>query len=643
MCNLGDLKDPMTGMAMKKGMTILTTSKEMQKLLHGHRCRHDHVHQPLEGTTVDKGRRISRTSFSENYPRKFARRVAQHLSKIRKQVDRPVDWETHEALATSEIGPAPKRRRMTVTTARSRPRKGSVRSDEGRSDPPPKKLRITGKGGIQNSGDKWQDVFDQITPELPRVGKREIVDSSILQKIQDLVPEKRVIQVIGGRGLNRTTAPIRSLAKGEAPYRKLVYIHRNTNKFHEEFLWELWEDLPKRKLVRPGFPSKVAITIFAVNPQPENHQPERGPTEVTGAQRPSAVDQSHEMPEAARTPMSSENQEIGEQTMGDEETISENHGPAMMRLSREDRALLMKIHKNAGHPGADKLAYLLRQQGYRPELVAAVPDLACSACAMLSRPKISRPSAIHSPLDFNDVISMDGYTWKNQQGTSFHFYHIVDASTNFQVAKYAPNRSVENAIDCVISAWFSWAGSPNELIVDAATELNAEAFAKFMQQHNVKCSTISTNAHWQNGRAERHGEILGQMLSKYDIEHAIVTGSDLQQALAHCTQAKNALSIRKGYAPEVLVLGKHTRLPGAVCSDSQLPAHALADSEHCHGLLFRENLAKRETARRAFHVADNDAVLRRAILRRSRPSRQWFQKGEWVMVWQGPMRDGRVP
>ena len=635
MCNLGDLKDPMTGMAMKKGMTILTTSKEMQKLLHGHRCRHDHVHQPLEGTTVDKGRRISRTSFSENYPRKFARRVAQHLSKIRKQVDRPVDWETHEALATSEIGPAPKRRRMTVTTARLRPRKGSVRSDEGRSDPPPKKLRITGKGGIQNSGDKWQDVFDQITPELPRVGKREIVDSSILQKIQDLVPEKRVIQVIGGRGLNRTTAPIRSLAKGEAPYRKLVYIHRKTNKFHEEFVWELWEDLPKRKLVRPGFPSKVAITIFAVNPQPE-----RDPTEVAGAQKPSAVDQSHEMPEAARTPMSSENQEIGEQTVGDEETISENHGPAMMRLSREDRALLMKIHKNAGHPGADKLAYLLRQQGYRPELVAAVPDLACSACAMLSRPKISRPSAIHSPLDFNDVISMDGYTWKNQQGTSFHFYHIVDASTNFQVAKYAPNRSVENAIDCVISAWFSWAGSPNELIVDAATELNAEAFAKFMQQHNVKCSTISTNAHWQNGRAERHGEILGQMLSKYDIEHAIVTGSDLQQALAHCTQAKNALSIRKGYAPEVLVLGKHTRLPGAVCSDSQLPAHALADSEHCHGLLFRENLAKRETARRAFHVADNDAVLRRAILRRSRPSRQWFQKGEWVMVWRGGLNSG---
>ncbi len=161
-----------------------------------------------------------------------------------------------------------------------------------------------------------------------------------------------------------------------------------------------------------------------------------------------------------------------------------------------------------------------------------------------------------------------------------------------------------------------------------------------MRQNNIKCSTISTNAHWQNGKAERHGEILGQMLSKFDIEQPIISAVDLQQALAHCSQAKNALSIRKGYAPEVLVLGKHTRLPGAVCSDEQLPAHALADSEHCHGLLFRQNLAKRELARRAYHMADNDAVLRRSLLRRSRPSRQWFHKGEWVMVWRGGLNSG---
>ena len=153
-------------------------------------------------------------------------------------------------------------------------------------------------------------------------------------------------------------------------------------------------------------------------------------------------------------------------------------------------------------------------------------------------------------------------------------------------------------MEAIVQAWFAWAGSPNELIIDAASELNSESFSQFTQRNNIKCTTISTEAHWQNGRAERHGAILGNMLSKYEVERPIQTGHDLQIALAHCTQAKNSLSIRKGYPPEVLVLGKQTRLCGSVCSDNQLPAHALADAESCHGLLFRQNLARREAARR---------------------------------------------
>ena len=97
------------------------------------------------------------------------------------------------------------------------------------------------------------------------------------------------------------------------------------------------------------------------------------------------------------------------------------------------------------------------------------------------------------------------------------------------------------------------------------------------------------------------------------------------------------------------MLGKHTRLPGSVSSDMLLPAHVLAESEHAQGLKFRSQLAMREAARRAFHCADNDASLRRAMLRRSHPHRGQYQPGECVMAWreghgqntgywQGPMK-----
>ena len=169
--------------------------------------------------------------------------------------------------------------------------------------------------------------------------------------------------------------------------------------------------------------------------------------------------------------------------------------------------------------------------------------------------------------------------------------------------------------------------------MDAATEFNSESFSQFAQANNLRVTTISTEAHFQNGKAERHGAILQNMLTKYEKEHPINSYIELKQGLWWCVQAKNAFSIRKGYSPEVLVLGKQTRIPGSICSDELLPAHMLADAETSQGVQFRQQLARRESARRAFVMADNDSALRKAILRKSHGNTQQYNPGEWVMVW----------
>ena len=636
MCHVGELKDPVTKVHIKKGMTILTTSKRVHGVLHGRHCRRDHRHQPLEGSTKLHGKSISRTKFSESYPRKFARCVAQVLCQKSRAGEPPINGiqEIHANLSEE---PATKRPRLSVSIRAVRPAASQEVQEA-------KRRRITGKGGtipaqvddnpnnLKDESEKWKAILQDMTPQLPRVGRKEIDHPEIKSRVQSLIHPKMLHSIVAGRGLNRTTAPLTKTQVGEAPFRLLVYIDRDTGEISGGKQWEQWDQLPKRQIVRTGFPSRVAMTVFAANPNttpnPEisshSQQSASEPSIPKPSEKATLDDQNHEVVYPEHTPP----------------------GPLFQQLSKEDQQLLMKIHKNSGHPGADKLSYLLKQQGFRPELIAAVPDLRCAACDASRGPKISRPSAIHSPCDFNDKISMDGYTWTSKSGKQFHFYHVIDYSTNFHVAKYAPNRSVENAISCLQQAWFSWAGSPNELTIDAASELNAEAFSRFAQQNNIKCTTISTEAHWQNGRAERHGDILGNMLTKCEVENPITTGSDFEQMLVHCTQAKNTLSIRKGYPPEVLVLGKSTRLPGSICSDHQLPAHALADSETCHGLMFRTQLAHREIARKAFHAADNDQALRRAIVRRSRPARTWYQPGEWVMIWgngnnpgwRGPMK-----
>ncbi len=208
---------------------------------------------------------------------------------------------------------------------------------------------------------------------------------------------------------------------------------------------------------------------------------------------------------------------------------------------------------------------------------------------------------------------------------------MIDWSTSFHVACIAPSRTTEDAIQSIINMWFQSAGSPSELTVDAGAEFNSQEFMQFVQTYNT---TISPEVHFQNGKSERHGAILQRMLKQFDMEHPIESHTDLQRSLWVCTQAKNSCGLLKGFAPEVLVLGKQTRLPGSVASDHLLPAHLLADSDCAVGLKFRQQLAFRECARRAYHSADNDAALRRAVLRRSNPIRgNLYRTGEWVMVW----------
>ena len=83
-----------------------------------------------------------------------------------------------------------------------------------------------------------------------------------------------------------------------------------------------------------------------------------------------------------------------------------------------------------------------------------------------------------------------------------------------------------------------------------------------------------------------------------------------------------------------MVFGKSTRLPGSLISSGSESALESADREDAHGIEFRRRLSIREKARAAFHEADNNMALRRACLRRTRPDRDPYMPGEWVMMWQ---------
>ena len=622
LCEVGDLRDPMNQLHIKKGLLICTTSQKLFDLFHGRRCRHHHPHQPIEGSVVWQGQRMHRSRYTENYPRKFARQIAQLWKRNIFPREKPFCDPILAAANADDSDPPLKRRRLRAT-----PPKAPHMIDV--SDLPSVKRRKTDKQPDEslNVQQAFADLCRKIDDKTPRVGKRSFSgQDEILQRLQTWLSDKTLVMMLSCRGTERLQAPPKDLLSSDAPWRKTICVHRHSGKIIVTKDWEEWGTLSNRQLIRAGCPARLSITVFARNPtdhpsvisdpMPENHLDPERPLPEVAAEEPSQLDLNKAFSDRVHC-----------------DIVSKHHGPKFCVLPAAEREVISKCHRNLGHISAERLKILMKQQGFRPEVIEGVDDFRCSSCLEHQAPKISRPAAMKDSLDFNDRVSMDGISWKNKDGHLFHFYHLIDHGTSFHAAAIAPNRSSPSVIEFLGNFWISWAGAPAELLVDSAGELNSEELDVFCQGFNIRKSTTCPEAHWQNGRAERHGEILQQMLDKYQEEVSISSYHDLQQALWHCVQAKNACSLRRGFAPEVLVLGKHTRLPGSISGDDQIASHSLVESDLQQGQVFRENLAKREAARKAFWAADNNSALRRAILRRTRPSRGHYRPGEWIMMW----------
>ena len=624
MCAIGHLWDPQTHKFVKKGMEVLTTSSKLFWDIHGNTCPGNHEHQPIEGTIRIGDQNISRSKWSENYPRKFARRIARLMCH---------DFRDGPAF-TAECFVIPGSRQSKYPKLSGPRAKGNVPSaSPAASLPEPKRRRLLEKQNCDKPPEIWNKIVEEMQRITPRVGKRVIDDQRIIRSLQEYFPDKVIRFAVVCRGTDRALGPVRTVVNGEVPFRKCLFLHRETNEWMVEDEWEKWDQLSQAQIQRKGHPCKLNITLFACNPSLEisSHLPApESRIDLEAGAEPTCRDVSNDRSSSESDPM------LSEQNRTD--LISHDHGAKFLSLPSVDRREIVKAHKNLGHPSNDKLCTLLKQQGARSAVLEGVHDFHCSVCSSQSPPKHSRPGTIKEVLDFNDRIAIDGLKFTNSQGQQFHLYHIIDLGTNFHVAMIAPNRSAEHAISCFVQMWLCWAGAPCEIVMDSATEFTSDQFSQFLQSYNIRSKTIPPGAHWQNGRCERHGKVLEEILCKVDSEDPITSYDKLQKVLWHATQAKNSRGLRRGFSPEVLVFGKSARLPGSLCGDELLPAHEMADNEHGQGVLFREQLAMREAARRAFHSADNAMSLRRALLRRSCPDRGKYQRGEWVMIWKSNLQ-----
>ena len=625
LCQVGDLREPVTKEPIRKRLVVCTTSKELHTNLNQRICRESHKHHQIAGSTRVNGNKMPLSSFTESelYPRKFARQIIQCL---RREKGSP-----HYVCAAEDEHPT-KRRRVS------------------------QKMNST-QIQVLTSNPSWEEIMQVVDLEAPRVGIRAITEGYPLEAVQRRCPQQVVHHLVLCRGMDRMVGPNMRITPGRAPLRRFVSIRRRFEDVVAEEQWEPWERLTARQMRRPCAPSRCGLTVFARSKFESEELKEpikrkqstddssrsskslrvqaseseyEGTPEVPLESPPAGSKASAIQPQFEEQPTEMPQ---GEAIRHEVDLVSDKHGPRMLALRPDERNWILKVHKNMGHPSAAKLKAFCQQLGCQPEIVEALDDLRCSTCVETKSPELAKPSAIHPPLDFGDVVGMDGIKWTNRVGQQFFCYHFVDQGTTFHTAVSAPSHSTTDAIQALTQGWICWAGPPGTLVVDSGTEFGTEGFHGFLQEHDIRLRMIAPAAHWQNARVERHGGILQSILDKMDQEKPINTEEEFQTAISFATQTKNKWSRHKGYPPELLVFGKLSKCPGSVISEGNSASHDLALQESPEGVQFRERLAIRERARKAFSEVDNMQSLRRAMQQRSRPQRSIHLPGDWIMAW----------
>jgi len=612
MCVAGQLTNPETGERIRKRTQVLTTSQILFDTLRKLMCTRDHSHCEIAGSIrLVNGPRVNLSQFTELYTKTFATRVIRAMISSNQLPEKPIEALSYVTDHVDQTETPEAKRRKLI-----------------HKQPPTPAYQELERTQQMNQ------ILQKALEIGPKVGKRSFTEGEFFNKVQEHFSDKRVVAIEICKGADRYRAPPNGVTASNAPLRRTMGLHRNMVGHFVDQDWEDWTKLSRKHLIRTGMPSKLMLTVFSrefdTTGQPQQQSMPRDRME------------SDLQPEAKRFRISHDQGTLSQETsrkpedipseisQESNEPVLSHHGPKFMRLSPENRSLILKMHKNLGHPDAVTLGNVLRDQGWLSETIDSLSDMHCPTCFERQRPKIARPSHIHEPREFNDLITIDAVEWTNDKGDQFLFYHILDSATNFHIAFIPPNRQSSEIIKGIKEQWMSWAGPPKCLMTDSAGEFCSEEFAEFVKQYEIRTYVIPAEAHWQLGKCERHGAILQGMLDKYQADHNVTNSEEFLDALQHCVSAKNSLSRHRGFSPEILVLGKSRHDPYSNCNEDEATHEWTEQGDTSR---FQQNLARRITARKAFIDADHDSKVRRAIQRRSRPDRDVFEVGQYVMFW----------
>eukprot|EP00171_Calliarthron_tuberculosum_P022600 IDg22600t1 len=225
---------------------------------------------------------------------------------------------------------------------------------------------------------------------------------------------------------------------------------------------------------------------------------------------------------------------------------------------------LRAIHRNLGHPTLDKQMKIIERSNLddipkrtREKLEKIVKY--CRTC-QLSRAKPKRfLFSIRDDItgEFNHVIVID--VVKISDGSVLH---IMCKGTKYQSGTFISNMTTKEVWAALQRSWINlYAGSPDIIEADAATNFTSEEFESLADELGIAIKTVPTEAHERIGSIERQHAALRAVYEKIKHDTPLMP---ISERLAMSFRALNdAPDADTGIAPTTLVFGVHPKLPGS--------------------------------------------------------------------------------
>ena len=294
------------------------------------------------------------------------------------------------------------------------------------------------------------------------------------------------------------------------------------------------------------------------------------------------------------------------------------------------QGVLRRLHVNLGHPSNATLVRQLAQVSASQQALIGAKALRCTVCKQMQNIKPSAPSRMSAGRSFNEQVAMDFIYIHDVAGETHTILSIVDDASHYHVLQRMAGRTTEHVISALVNGWFRFFGPPENILLDAEGAMKSLDFQEMAAQAGCTMRFVPADAHWQLGRAERHGAVAKEIANRIIVQHGVQTAEEMEMVVTMAGFAKNQLIRRAGVAPSQWVFGRSPRIPGVLISEGARveDKQMVSNSKK----LQRTELMRLE-AMKTFLEIDMSNRLRTAMLRKSRPFRGGFEIGQRLAYW----------